>query len=447
MVEQRSGTDSEQGALPRVVGLPGAVLLGLGSIVGTGVFVSIGLAAAATGPSVLLAIAVAAVVAACNGLSSAQLAARHPVSGGTYEYGYRWLTPSLGFTAGWMFLVAKSASAATAALGFAGYLRSVLHLEQTVGIVPLAMGAVVVVTALVSSGMRRTNALNTVIVSITLSSLVLFCLAGLPTAIKTGGLHWKPFFSPLSDHSAPLPGFLQACALMFVAFTGYGRIATLGEEVHTPSRTIPRAILITLLTSMLLYLAVGSVAVSVAGATTLAETAIQRAAPLESAASRISGPVLAALVACGAMTAMLGVLLNLILGLSRVVLAMGRRRDLPTLFGRISTQGTPGPAVVAVGLLILGLVWLGDIRLTWSYSAFSVLIYYALTNLASLRLPAADRLYPRIVSWGGLIACLGLAWWVDAAVWIAGLALLAGGLAWHWIWQSTGSPLPAQKTE
>ena len=107
--------------LKRELGIFGATLMGLGSIVGTGVFVSIGIAAEIAGPGVIVAVAIAALVAVCNGLNSAQLAANHPVSGGTYEYGYKYLNPWLGFTAGWIFLLAKTASAATAALGFAGY--------------------------------------------------------------------------------------------------------------------------------------------------------------------------------------------------------------------------------------------------------------------------------------------------------------------------------------
>ena len=105
--------------LQRELGLAGATVTGLGSILGTGVFVSLAIAAGITGPSVILAIVLAAGLALCNALSSAQLAAAHPISGGTYEYGYKYLSPRLGFTAGWLFLCAKTASAATAALGFA----------------------------------------------------------------------------------------------------------------------------------------------------------------------------------------------------------------------------------------------------------------------------------------------------------------------------------------
>src|SRR5690606_9750662 len=177
-VTGRDREDAPSG-LRQVVGVPGAVLMGLGSILGTGIFVSIGIAAGVTGPSVILAVALAAAVATFNGLSSAQLAARHPVSGGTYEYGYRYLNPALGFTAGWMFLCAKSASAATAALGFAGYVLHALgRPSQTLPRVVLAVLVVALLTAVVASGMQRSNRTNAVIVSLTLLALLSFVLAG-----------------------------------------------------------------------------------------------------------------------------------------------------------------------------------------------------------------------------------------------------------------------------
>lgn len=418
------------GELRREVGLTGAVMMGLGSMVGTGVFVSIGTAAGVTGPAVVLAIAVAAVVATCNGLSSAQLAANCPVSGGTYEYGYRWLTPALGFTAGWMFLCAKCASAATAALGFAGYARPFVGDDAPRGLLWLALPAVWLLTLLVLSGVRRSNATNIVIVSVTLASLAYFVAAGAPTAWEAGARHLTPFLTSTAEGASPLAGFLEACALMFVAFTGYGRIATLGEEVHHPRRTIPLAIIITLFVAMTLYVLVGLVGVASVGAETLAAAGTQHAAPLEAVARRFTLPAAATVVAIGAVTAMLGVLLNLILGLSRVLLAMGRKGDAPAVFARVgAATATPYAAVLAVGAAIAGLALIGDVKSTWSFSAFTVLVYYAITNLAALRLSEGERLYPRFVPGVGLAACLFLAFWVETQIWLIGLALIAAGLA------------------
>ena len=423
---------TQTGRLRRQVGLFGAIMMGLGSIIGTGVFVSIGIAAGIAGPAVVLAVALAAIVAICNGLSSAQLAANHPVSGGTYEYGYQYLNSWLGFTAGWMFLIAKSASAATAALGFAGYALSALGLSRDI-LAPLALAAVLVVTLVVVSGIQRSNVTNIVIVSITLVSLVFFVLAGLPVI---SAANFAPFFAVGPGEAGTLGALFHASALMFVAYTGYGRIATLGEEVHEPRRVIPRAIIVTMFVTMALYVAVAGVGIGAAGADVLSEAttgaAGSQAAPLAVAARHFSIPFAPQVLAIGAVTAMLGVLLNLILGLSRVLLAMGRRRDMPSVLAQLNAAGTtPYWAVIVVGLAIGALALTGNVKTTWSFSAFTVLIYYALTNAAALRLPANQRLFPAWIAWVGLAACLYLAFWVEPVVWLAGLGLIAAGLVWH----------------
>jgi APA family basic amino acid/polyamine antiporter len=402
--------------------------MGLGSMVGTGVFVSIGLAAGAAGPAVVMAIAVAALVATCNALSSAQLAAAHAVSGGTYEYGYEYLTPALGFTAGWMFLCAKTASAATAALGFAGYLLDALGAEGAT-VSGLAVGAVMVLTAVVLAGIRRSHWTNLIIVSVTLLALAALVLVGAP-AIDTA--HLRPFFAPTGPGPHPFRGLLEACALMFVAFTGYGRIATLGEEVREPRRTIPRAIVATLIVVTVLYAAVGVVAVGVLGPGRLAQATTAAVAPLEVVARELSPGWLPRLVAAGAVTAMLGVLLNLLLGLSRVLLAMGRRGDAPRATARLNAAGTtPWVAVLVVATAVAALAALGSIETAWSFSAFTVLVYYAITNLAALRLPEERRIFQRAWAWGGLASCVFLAFWVEPPIWLTGLGLIAAGLAGH----------------
>jgi APA family basic amino acid/polyamine antiporter len=400
-------------------------------MVGTGVFVSIGIAAGIAGPAVMLAIAIAACVAACNAFSSAQLAANHPVSGGTYEYGYEYLGAQFGFTAGWMYLAAKSASAATAALGFAGYLLGALG-GPTAWVVPVALGAIVLLTGIVLSGIRRSNGANMAIVSVTLATLAYFVLGGLTTTVSADGAaqFFDPFFAPAPD-SGPLASLLHASALMFVAFTGYGRIATLGEEVQHPKRTIPRAIVVTMIVVTVLYIGVAATGVAVLGADGLG-AATDAASPLEAAVQALALPGGTAVITIGACTAMLGVLLNLLLGLSRVLLAMGRRGDMPEATTRLNAaRTTPTVAVLTIGALIFGLALIGDVRTTWTFSAFTVLIYYALTNLSALQLAPEHRLYPRAVSWGGLVGCMGLAFWVEPTVWATGLALIAVGLLWH----------------
>ncbi|MBE9012582.1 amino acid permease [Pseudanabaenaceae cyanobacterium LEGE 13415] len=414
--------------LKRQIGIVGAIALGLGSIIGAGVFVSIGIATGIAGSAVLIAIALAAGVAICNGLNSAQLAASHPVSGGTYEYGYRYLNPQLGFTAGWMFLLAKSASAATSALGFAGYLLNVLGIENRALLVPIAFSAIVVLTLVVLGGIRRSNIVSLIIVSITLLSLLFFVIAGFPIVLSNQFANFTPFFN--SDQ--PIQAVLQATALMFVAYTGYGRIATMGEEVREPQRTIPRAIIVTLAITMLLYISVAFVGIGVVDATVLGNVTNRQVAPLEVAARSFAIPGSNLVLAIGAMTATLGVLLNLILGLSRVLFAMGRRRDMPGIVAQLAgSDASPNVAIVVMGIAIALLVLIGDVRVTWSFSAFSVLVYYAITNWAALRISERDRLYPKSIAWIGLFACLFLAFWVERQVWLMGLGLILVGLLWQ----------------
>lgn len=417
------------GELRRELGISGAVITGLGSILGTGVFVSIGIAAGVAGDAVVGTIIAAAAVAICNGLSSAQLAANHPVSGGTYEYGYRWLNPWLGFLAGWMFLWAKSASAATAALGFAGYLLPFLPVDSGTWLVPVALAGIMLLTIVTLLGIRRTAQINGTIVGTTLLALVAFIVTGV-------GIHPAKVLrlESLLPEDVGWSGLIQSTALMFVAYTGYGRIATLGEEVKQPRRTIPIAVIVTLLISMLLYALVALVGVQLVGADRLAEFTQRKAAPLESIAVVMNVPGLPLLMTIGAITAMLGVLLNLLLGLSRVVLAMGRRKDMPSAMAVVgASSGVPWAATLLVAVIIGGIAAIGSVRMAWSFSAFTVLIYYAITNACALRLKDEERLYPRWIPRIGMLSCLSLAFWVDREVWILGLGLMGLGLLWHGI--------------
>ncbi len=397
-------------------------------MVGTGVFVALGLGAGLVGPGVLIAVGLAGVLAMCNGMSSAQLAAAYPVSGGTYEYGHRVGWPALGAVAGVMFLVAKSASAATAGLGLAGYLLHRFGWSQALAI-PVAIAAVICLTVIVLEGIRRTSLANTIIVGFTLLGLAAFIFGSLPSAASG---NFQPFLHVSSDTNlwTALP---YATALMFVAYTGYGRIATLGEEVHAPAKTIPKAIVITVIVCVTLYAAVAAVAIGVVGGEGFAKLTVSNDGPLQAIAQVAGLPTgLVWLITIAAITAMLGVLLNLILGLSRVALAMGRRGHLPSVFAKVDATGsTPGPAVLLVALIIAGLACLGSIKTAWSLSAVTVLIYYAITNASALHLAPEHRLYPRIISWVGMVGCLSLAFWVDWPYLIVGGVCVVIALTWH----------------
>lgn len=406
-----SGLEPSTG-LRRDLGLVDAVGVGFGAIIGAGIFVVTGVAAGIAGPAFLVGLFIAAIAATCNALSSAQLAAEYPQAGGTYEYGYRVLNPWAGFAAGWMFLASKIAAAGTVALGLAGYLDTLVP-----GVHPrvLAVGAILAFTGLNYLGIRRTSGANLLIVAVSISALLLFVAAGIG-AFRMENL--RPF-SP-----AGWRGTLEAAAILFFAYTGYARIATLAEEVRDPKRTIPRAIMITIGGAVLLYAAVAIVAVGAVGADAMAETA----APLHASASAFGYPWIATAVSLGGMTAMLGVILSQLLGLSRMGFAMARRGDLPRFLEHISPQsGVPGRAVLVIGVVAAMVAATGTLRGVASAASFAILVYYGIANLAALRMPRHAKLYPNGVPLIGLVACTALAISLSFPVILSGIAVLATG--------------------
>ena len=396
----------------REIGILGAIFLGLGSILGTGAFVSIGLVIGQVGEWIGLTLLCAGILAACNGLSSAQLAVAYPVSGGTYEYAYRTLHPLVGIFAGWLFLTAKSASAATAALGVVSFLDAALNLELNDFVLRIGSAVLsLLVTCLVLLGLRRSNQFNIAIVLITILSLVSFVLFSAFVEVTADSSFFDITLAP--------EALLEGTALLFVAYTGYGRIATLGEEVREPRRTIPLAICATLGASWLLYASVGWALTNYQEFEVLGlGDGLNQTLRLEVVVQTFDQPWLEKLVQVGAITAMLGVLLNLILGLSRVYLAFGRRNDLPKAFAKLDAQSNPRLAVLFTGIIIAALCLMGDVLMTWSLSAVTVLIYYGITNLAALRLNKQDQIFPRWISIIGLFSCLFLSVFVGQEIWI-----------------------------
>lgn len=404
--------------LRRELTFPDALLLGLGSIFGTGVFVTLGLAAGLVGPLVLPAILLAGCLATFNALNSAQLAVAHPVSGGAYEYGYRLLGPRWGFSAGILFPLAKSASGATAALALSHIFLPAGTIETRL----LALVFVLSTTALVMLGVRRSARVNSWLVGGILAALAVYTLAMFPSFLRGAGWSGEGMESSGSSH------FLHATALVFVAYTGYGRLATLGEEVADPARTIPRAIIGTLVVTSVLYFLVALVGVSAVGGAAYGE-ASRHSFPLAVIAGQAGASWVIPILLLAGVVSLLAVLLNLVLGLSRVALAMGRRGDLPRIFSGIhQATGNPDRATLLVGLLACFLVLINTIESAWTLSAFTVLVYYGINNLAALRLPRRKRLYARWVAWAGLAGCLSLAIAIPPATMIPGLAIIVAAL-------------------
>ena len=404
---------SPRHTLHRQLGLLDAVGIGFGAIIGAGIFVVTGVAATIAGPALVASLFLAAIAATFNALSSAELAARYPQSGGTYEYGYQLLGPWPGFIAGWMFLASKMAAAGVVAIGLGAYASVLLP-----GVNPrvLAVSAIVAFTILNYFGVQRTSRVNLAIVTVSIASLVLLVVMA---ARSFSPAHFVPF-APGGATS-----ILEAAAILFFAYTGYARIATLGEEVREPHRTIPRAIIITILSSAVLYMAVAAAAVGAVGASAIAGNA----APLATVAEESAGRWLTVVIATGAVTAMLGVILSQILGMSRMAFAMARRADLPTALATVHPRlGVPHRAVVVIGAGAAIIAATGALRAVAAAASFAILIYYALANWSALRLPPADRLYPSAVPTLGLIVCVILAASLSYRVIAIGVAVLLAGI-------------------
>lgn len=407
-------------ALRRDLRLLDAVGIGVGAIVGGGIFVVSGIGAGVAGPALLVAMLLAGTAATANALSSAQLAATYPVAGGTYEYGYRVLSPTAGYVAGWMFLASKTAAAGTVALGLSAYLGGVLP-----GVPPraVAVAAVLCFTLLNYVGVRRSSRVNLAIVAVSLGALVWFVVLGV-------GVFQSENLRPFAP--AGWSGMLSGAAIMFFAYTGYARVATLGEEVHDPRRTIPRAIVLTLGITGLLYVAVVLVALGAVGAGGMAGSA----APLLAAASTFERAGAATIISVGAVVAMLGVMLSQILGLSRMAFAMARRGDLPKGLEQVHRRyGTPHRAILLVGLVATVVAATGTLRGVATAAAFTILVYYGIANVAALKMPARHKLYPNLVPAVGVIACAALAVSLDLRTIAVGSALLVVGLLLRWMWR------------
>ncbi|WP_402463215.1 APC family permease [Isoptericola aurantiacus] len=412
--------------LARRLGTRDAVAIGLGSMVGAGVFAAFSPAAravlpAGTGWALLGALALAAFVAYANATSSAQLAAQYPVAGGTYVYGRERLGPWWGYLAGWGFVIGKTASCAAMALTFAAY-AAPPGWER-----PVAASAVVALAAVNYRGVTRTARLTRWIVALVLLVLATWTAvvwsgaagAGMSASGSDGG----PSAAVAGSGWAVGYGVLQAAGLLFFAFAGYARIATMGEEVRDPRRTIPRAILLALAGAVVVYTLVAVTLLASLGLDGIAGTTAPLAAVVEGSAW--AGVV----VRVGAAAASLGALLALVAGIGRTSLAMAREGDLPRWLSAVHPRfGVPHRAEVTLAAVLVVLVLTVDLRGAIGFSSVGVLVYYAVANAAAWTQQGADRLYPRALQAFGLTACLLLVVTLPVAAVLTGLGVLALGV-------------------
>jgi basic amino acid/polyamine antiporter, APA family len=396
--------------LARRLGTFDAVVIGLGSMIGAGVFAALGPAARAAGNGLLIGLAIAGFVAYCNATSSAQLAAIYPESGGTYIYGRKRLGAFWGFLAGWGFVTGKLASCVAMAMTFGSYVSSSLAR-------PLAIGAAIALTAVNYRGVQKTAALTKLIVVVVLSALGVVV-----AAVWLGGGTEPERLWPPSGASAY--GILQSAGFLFFAFAGYARVATLGEEVIDPQRTIPRAIPIALGVTLAVYAAVACSALAGAGAAAIAGSQD----PLVKAVEAGRFAWLSPAVRLGAVMASLGVLLSLIVGVSRTAFAMASNRDLPHVLAAVHPRfRVPHRAELVVGAIVAIGAAGADVRDAIGFSSFAVLTYYAIANAAARTLAEDERRWPRALAGFGILGCLALALTLPLPSVLGGAGVLALG--------------------
>jgi APA family basic amino acid/polyamine antiporter len=410
--------------LARRLGLLDAVVIGLGSMIGAGVFAAFAPAAEAAGAALLIGLAVAGAVAFCNAVSSAQLAAVYPESGGTYVYGRERLSPFFGYLAGFGFVVGKVASLTAMALTFGYYAGpSVAR--------PLGIAAVVALTAVNYLGVTKTARVTRVLVVCVLATLAFVIAVSLLAGDPDAGR-----LRPLWPETG-VRGVLASAGFLFFAFAGYARIATLGEEVREPERTIPRAIMLSLSVTLALYTAVAVSALLVLGPERLAEAS----APLAAAVQQTSLEELAPLVRVGAAVAALGVILSLLAGVSRTVFAMAAEGDLPRRLAAVHpTRKVPHHAELAVGAVVVVIIAFADLRSAIGFSSVTILVYYAIANASAFTLPPERRTWPRIVPALGLVGCLTIALALPPRTVAAGLGVLAVGALLYGIRHASRRP-------
>ncbi|MCX6407486.1 MAG: APC family permease [Propionibacteriales bacterium] len=392
-------------ALARVLGPVRATGLGAGSMLGAGVFVALGPAVGRTGVFVVWAVLLAALVAGLNALASARLATRYPAAGGTYVFARERLGATWGHLAGWVFVVGKTASCAAMALAVGAHLAPG-HATT------LAVLAVAVLTAVDLAGARRSAD------ALTVSAVLVVLVVGTTSLLVLGE-------APRDDgvgYTIDLQAVPQAAALLFFAFAGYARLATLGEEVRDPERTIPRAVAVSFAVVTVLYVVAGAAVAralppDVAGASDRA---------VADAVDTLGHPVLTATVAVTAVVAAGGALLSLLGGVSRTTLAMSRDRHLPRVLSHESSRGVPATAQLAVAVVVVAaLPFVGAVEAV-AASSGCVLVYYALTNAAALTL---DGTVLRVLAVAGLLGCVLLVLALPLAGVLWTIAVVVVGLA------------------
>ena len=411
-------SNKEQEILKPSLGFLDATAISVGAIIGGGIFVVTGIVAGVAGSALVVSMILAALIAFFTALSFVELTSWQPVEGSVYEYTRQLISPFSGFLAGWMWMVSNTFTGAAVSLGFAYYL--------TVLIPSLPSNIVAAVlcftfTALNFFGVRQSARINTVLVGAKLLILVFFVAFGAFNANTNNFLPFEPFSA----------GVLYGAYFIFFAYTGFARVAVVAEEVEYAERNVPRALLLSLVISTIIYVLVGIVALGLVGSAKLSGSA----SPLAEAMSATGNPIALQLVSFGGLLATASVLLTAILGVSRMAFSMARRGDMPQVLSKLhGSFCTPYYSIWAIGILMSVLVLFFDLTGVVAVSTFGALFYYALTNVAAFKLKTGKRRYHRLISMIGLITCMILLVFVlrvATQAWIIGVICLVAGTIYY----------------
>jgi APA family basic amino acid/polyamine antiporter len=347
-------SETHSGGLKRVLGALDLTLLGIGAIVGAGIFVMTGVGARQAGPGLIASFVLAGTACTMAALCYAEFAAMIPVAGSAYSYSYATMGELVAWIIGWDLVLEYAVGAAAVAVGWSGYFRVILeglgihlpvaftHAPGTVpgAIIDLpALIIVLLITAVLYVGISESARLNSIIVAIKLTAVGIVIAVGV---FYVQPHHWVPF-APYG-----MGGISSAAAYIFFAYIGFDAVSTAAEEVKDPARDLPRGILGSLLICTLLYIAVAAV---LTGMVPFHE--IDPTAPLASAFVARGLNVVAGIISAGAVAGLTSVLLVLLLGQSRIFFAVSRDGLLPPAFSKIHPRyRTPYIPTTATGLAV-----------------------------------------------------------------------------------------------
>lgn len=409
--------NERKASLKRTLGIVDATSIGLGAIIGAGIFVVLGVAAGASGPGVVISVILAAIVSSFTAMSFASLGSAIPKEGGAYEYIYELISPSLGFLTGWMWIFGQLVGGAAVSLGLAEY----FSLFIPIPIRFTAVAACLLFTLLNIIGVRESSFANNLMVAFKVGVLCIFVLVGIP-------------YVQLSNFSTILetkfPALINGAALIFFAFLGYGRITTLSEEVRNPEKVVPRSILLALLISASLYLLVSFTALGVATPERLSTSG----SPLADVMRMTGNELATTLVSLGGIIATISVLLTTLLGVSRVVFAMARNGQIPGLVNSIHPKFcTPYISILFSGALMAALALFGDLKQVLSLATFAIISTHVLVNYSALKVKIGRFRVPfsPIPQLLGIVSCAALALSLIADVWLEAFVVVLIGEAFY----------------